>query len=169
MYQVVTHEEAKKYKDYLLSGTTASPKAIIYNTKIALETKLATILSNKDFFDEDGLLKDDFFEIFKDIKIKIIKCELLTLGVKSYPVSLNKPKYKKSSHFFELPAFIIRTLKVQDNEEENSLAQVLSKDYPSKIFWSNMFLDENFKVNSLNWFMSINGQLFLKQHSSKQS
>jgi hypothetical protein len=172
MYKIVTHEEAKKYKEYILSGSLASssPKVIIYNTKSALESKLNQILFNQECFESDTeLLKDDFLDIFNDLKIKILKCELLLLGAKSLPVFIHKPKFSKKTQAFKLSDFILRMLKIEAAEEEKMLANTLSQNYPSKTFWSNMFLDEGFKVNSLNWFMSTNGQLFLKQHSDKQS
>jgi len=172
MYKIVSHEEAKKYKEYILSGAIASspPKVVIYNTKTALESKLNEILFNQECFEaETNLIKDDFFEIFKDIKVKILKCELLLLGVKSLPIFIDKPKFNKKTHTFKLSDFILRMLKIEISEEENMLANTLAQNYPSKTFWSNMFLDESFTVNSLNWFMSTNGQLFLKQHADKQS
>lgn len=170
MYTIVTHKEAKKYKDYLLTGVSsiASQKTIVYNTKINLEGKLFSLLENKEFFDENFILKAEILDIYQDLKIKILKCELLLLGIKSLPLFLETPKFKKINQKFNLSGFIMRMLQVKEQEEEQSLANSLASNYPSKTFWSNMFLDPNFKVNSLNWFLSKDGQIFLKQHANKQ-
>lgn len=170
MYKIITHEEAKKYKEYILSGSVSSspPKAQIYNTKLNLEQKLNAVLSNKEFFEEQtSALKEEFLPIFQDLKLKIVKCELLLLGVRSLPVILSSPKFRKPQNKFKLADFIIRMVNVEDSEEERSVANFLIETYPDKSFWSNIFTDEGFKVNSLKWFLSDNGQIFLKQQLAK--
>lgn len=160
--EIINKAEAVKYVEILRAGSNAPIGAVLFNTINSLESQQKELMSNEDYYEEDGTMNAHIFSCLLDIRRNLTKCHILKNGLNAYPLDTKIP-VKGEKKFSSNAVSLVNMMLDNPTNKDYIIAERLVQKYPNMLFWSQICADNpSFKIASLDYFENTNGEFFLK-------
>lgn len=160
--EIINKAAAVEYIKTLRAGSNAPISAILYSTINSLESQQKELMSNDDFYEDDGTMNPEIFSCLLDIRRNLTKCHIIKNGLSGYPLDKKIP-VKGEKKFSSSAVSLVNMMLDEPQYKDYVIAESLIKKYPNMMFWSQICADNPaLAIKSLDYFEEQNGAFFLK-------